>query len=123
MTTSQTTGRLGRAVLGLLAAAAAVVAGGGQPPAGGRAPAAVPPEGLRENTPAVHALVNARIVIDPKHTIERGTVVFRDGVIVAVGPAGEVKPPADARVWDLTGRTIYPGLIDAYGELADSQRS
>src|SRR5439155_19544176 len=44
-----------------------------------------------------------------------------DGVIVAVGEAGDTTPPADARVWDLAGRTVYPGLIDAYSELTDPQ--
>jgi imidazolonepropionase-like amidohydrolase len=35
----------------------------------------------------------------------------RDGVIAAVGAA--VQPPADARVIDGAGLTVYPGLIDA----------
>src|SRR5687768_3690576 len=82
----------------------------------GQPPSTVPPEGLRDNTPAVHALVNAKIVVAPGKAIEKGTVVIRDGAIVAVGPAGEVEAPADARVWDLAGKTVYPGLIDAYSE-------
>jgi imidazolonepropionase-like amidohydrolase len=82
-------------------------------------PSTVPPDGLRDNTPAVHALVNARLVLAPGRAIEKGTVVVRDGAIVAVGASADVTPPADARVWDLSGRTVYPGLIDAYGELGD----
>lgn len=74
-------------------------------------------EGLHENTPAVHALTNARIVVSPGNVIAKGAVVLRDGVVAAVG--ADVVPPPDARVWDLTGRTIYPGLIDAYSEPAD----
>ena len=27
-------------------------------------------------------------------------------------------PPADARVWQAQGKTLYPGLIDAYSELS-----
>lgn len=69
-----------------------------------------PVEGLHQNTPGVHALVNARIVQAPGRVIEKGTVVLRDGVIEAVG--ADVKPPADARIWDLSGLTVYPGLID-----------
>jgi len=68
-------------------------------------------EGIRENTPKVHALVNARIVHGPGRVIEKGTIVLRDGTIEAVG-AG-VKPPTDARVWDYEGLTIYPGLIES----------
>ncbi|MCH8019564.1 hypothetical protein IH785_06865, partial [candidate division KSB1 bacterium] len=74
-----------------------------------------PIEGIRENTPKVHALVNARIVQAPGRVIEKGTIVLRDGTIEAVG-AG-VKPPADARVWDYEGLTIYPGLIESYSHL------
>ena len=55
-----------------------------------------PAVGLRNNLPQVHALVNARIVTAPGLKISRGTVVVRDGMIVAVGAA--VKVPADARV-------------------------
>jgi imidazolonepropionase-like amidohydrolase len=57
-----------------------------------------------------YALTNARIVVAPGRVIERGTVVLRDGRIVAVGP--QVQVPADALAIDLTGRTVYAGLID-----------
>ena len=60
-------------------------------------------------------MTNARIVAAPGKTIEKGTVLIRDGVIVEAGP--DVKIPADARVWDLAGKTIYPGFIDAYSRL------
>ena len=73
-----------------------------------------PVEGLRENTPEVHALVGGRIVVSPGRVIEKGTLVVRDGRIEAVG---DVETPADARVWDLTGKTISPGLIDAFTEV------
>ena len=75
----------------------------------------VPKQGIRENDPRVHALTNARIVAAPGKTIEKGTVLIRDGLIVEVGP--DVKVPAEARVWDLAGRTIYPGFIDSYSRL------
>ena len=44
-----------------------------------------PPEGLRKNTPNVHAFINARIVQAPGKVISNGTLVIRDGVITAVG--------------------------------------
>ena len=74
-----------------------------------------PKQGIRENDPRFHALTNARIITAPGKTIEKGTVLIRDGLIVEVG--GAVKIPADARVWDLTGKTIYPGFIDSYSHL------
>lgn len=56
------------------------------------------------------ALTNARIETVTRGVIERGTVVIRDGLIEAVG--ADVRPPADARIVDVAGRRIYPGLID-----------
>jgi len=61
------------------------------------------------------ALTNARIETVTKGVIERGTIVVRDGLIQAVG--ADVAPPADARVLDLNGRTVYPGLIDLISNL------
>lgn len=77
----------------------------------------VPPPGIREHTPAIHALTNLRIVVAPGMVIDRGTIVVRDGVIVAAGAT--VAVPADARVWDMEGKTAYPGLIDAYTEMSE----
>jgi imidazolonepropionase-like amidohydrolase len=57
------------------------------------------------------ALTNARIeTAGAAGVIERGTIVIRDGLIVAVGAT--VTVPADARVLDLARKTVYPGLID-----------
>jgi imidazolonepropionase-like amidohydrolase len=41
-------------------------------------------------------------------------VVVRGETIEAAGPAGEVKVPEGARVIDLPGTTLLPGLIDAH---------
>ena len=60
---------------------------------------------------SAYALTNARIVPVSGPTIERGTVVIRDGLIAAVGAS--VTAPLDARVIDGTGLTVYPGIIDA----------
>lgn len=62
----------------------------------------------------VYAITNARIVTVSGQTIDRGTLVIRNGLIAGVG---NVQPPADARVIDGTGLIIYPGLIDAYTNL------
>jgi imidazolonepropionase-like amidohydrolase len=57
------------------------------------------------------AITNARIVTVSGPTIEKGTVVIRDGLIQAVG--ADAKAPADAQVIDATGLTVYPGFIDS----------
>lgn len=49
--------------------------------------------------------------------IENGSVVIENGKITAVGPAASTRAPANARVIDCTGMTIYPGLIDAESHL------
>jgi imidazolonepropionase-like amidohydrolase len=72
-----------------------------------------PAMGLRQNTPTVHAFTNARIVQAPGTTIEGATLIIRDGLISSVGSASI---PQDARIWDMKGMTIYPGLIDAYSD-------
>lgn len=64
----------------------------------------------------VYAITNARVVTVSGSTIERGTVVVRDGLIAAVG--ANVSAPPDARTIDGTGLTIYPGLFDASTSLA-----
>lgn len=74
-----------------------------------------PQVGIRENPPQVHAFINAKIVTVSGAVIPRGTVVFRDGEITAVGT--NIAIPADARIWDLTGKTVYPGLIESYSHL------
>jgi len=69
----------------------------------------------RRSVPATYAITNARLVPVSSPAIEKGTIVVRDGLIAAIG--ANVSVPADARVIDGTGLTVYPGLIDAYGSL------
>jgi imidazolonepropionase-like amidohydrolase len=71
-------------------------------------------EGLRTNTPAVHALTNLTIVVAPGKRIEKGTVVIRDGIIHSAGAS--VSVPPDARVWDCSGLTAYAGMIDLFSD-------
>src|SRR5437868_9100106 len=72
-------------------------------------PSTTPVVGLAQNTPAIFALTNLRIVSEPGKVIDKGTIVVRDGVIEAVG--ADVRPPSDARVVDLAGKTAYAGLV------------
>lgn len=65
----------------------------------------------------VVALTGAKLVTmaaDDGGIIEDGVVVVRDARIVAVGKRGAVEIPADAKVVDVTGKTIIPGLVDAH---------
>src|SRR5437588_1890506 len=71
---------------------------------------ALPFVALRAEAPHVYAIRGARIVTAAGSPIESGTVVFRKGIIEAVGASVTVPPEAD--VIDGKGLTVYPGLID-----------
>jgi imidazolonepropionase-like amidohydrolase len=66
-----------------------------------------------------YAITNARIVTVSGAVIERGTIVIRNGLIHALGAS--VTAPADARIIDGTGLTVYPGLLDSYTNLGMPQ--
>ena len=109
--------------LGLTSAAAAVALVAGpalqaqnQPPAatatGGLAPlsAPIPPAGR------LVAITNATIMTASRGTIERGTILIRDGKIAAVG--ADVSAPQGATIIDGTGKYVIPGIIDAHSHSA-----
>lgn len=54
--------------------------------------------------------------------IANGTILIRDGVIVAVGTSSDVEIPEGAPVIDITGATIIPGLIDLHVHLGGPDR-
>jgi len=58
----------------------------------------------------IYAIQGARIVPVSGAVIDNGTIVFRDGVITAVG--ANVTVPAGAQVFPGKGLSVYPGLID-----------
>ncbi len=61
------------------------------------------------------AFVGGTIVtMNGAEVIQNGTVVVDQNRIVAVGPAGRVTIPADARRVDARGKFLIPGLVDAH---------
>jgi imidazolonepropionase-like amidohydrolase len=74
-----------------------------------------PPLAAQRNVPSTYAITNAKLVPVSAAVIPKGTIVVRDGLIVAVG--ANVAVPADARVIDGTGLTVYPGLFDSFGTI------
>lgn len=84
------------------------------------------------DTPVV-ALTNVRVIDGTGAPARAGqTVVVRDGSIVALGATGSVEVPANARILDLAGKSVLPGLVmvhehlyypvgpGVYGNLAES---
>lgn len=64
----------------------------------------VPPERV--------ALTNARIIPVVGPQLDKGTILVERGKIAAVG--ADVEIPYDARVFDLSGKVLFPGLIDVH---------
>lgn len=107
----------------VLAALAALTAGSlrvfgqaGQPTSD--SPLAPPPNGVRKTEPAGgwQALVGATVHVSPTKTIEKATVVVRDGKIVSVDERGG-PAPAGAQSRDASGLHIYAGFIEPYLEV------
>lgn len=75
----------------------------------------VHPARVRGDEGEAYAIRGATLVTVTNGTITDGTIVIRRGLIEAVG-AG-IPVPADARVIDGKGLTVYPGLFDSYTNL------
>ncbi len=61
------------------------------------------------------ALVGGRVItLKGDEVLEDGVVVVRGDRLVAVGPRAEVKVPEGARVVDVRGKTLMPGLVDVH---------
>jgi hypothetical protein len=58
------------------------------------------------------ALKGGKLLTITHGVIENGVVVMQNGRITAVGGAGTAIP-SSAKVIDVTGMTVYPGLIDS----------
>jgi imidazolonepropionase-like amidohydrolase len=93
----------------LLLLVAAATAQAKKPPK--PAPAAAP-AGAASTANETIALKGGKLLTITHGVIENGVVVMQNGRIAAVGGAGTAIP-AGAKVIDVTGMTIYPGLIDS----------
>src|SRR5690606_1057507 len=69
-----------------------------------------------ERRTMVLAITNARIMTVSDGVIESGTVLVDDGGTIAADGA-EVAVPDEAEVIDAGGRTLTPGLVDAFSHL------
>ena len=65
------------------------------------------------------ALRGATIHTVTRGVIQNGTIIFEAGKITAVG--ANLAIPAGTKVVDVTGKHIYPGLIDAYSTVGISE--
>lgn len=69
-------------------------------------------DGVKEENTNYMAFTNANLTITPGQTVKNGTLLIRDGVIVASGKS--VKVPENSVIVDLQGKYLYPSFIDPY---------
>jgi imidazolonepropionase-like amidohydrolase len=66
------------------------------------------------------AFKGARIItMEGDEVIEDGVLVVYRNKIEAIGKANEISIPSDAKVIDVSGKTIIPGLIDVHAHLGN----
>ena len=65
------------------------------------------------------AYTNAKIIPIIGPVIENGTILIRNGKIVAVGDVNKVIMTMDATVIDAKGKTIMPGLVDTHSHIGE----
>lgn len=70
-----------------------------------------------QNTP--QAFVGARVIPIVGAPIENGVLVVENGKITAVGARNAVQIPANAQVFDVTGKTIMPGIVDSHSHIGE----
>jgi imidazolonepropionase-like amidohydrolase len=73
-----------------------------------------PVNGVADKRSTLYAFTNAVIVKDAQTILPSGTLLIKEGRIIAVGT--QVAVPPDAAVIDCKGKHIYPSFIDIYGD-------
>ncbi|QNM86467.1 amidohydrolase family protein [Polaribacter pectinis] len=68
--------------------------------------------GVKTKKNTMVAFENATIYVTPQKVIKKGTLLIKDGKVVAVGKSEKI--PAGTKTIDLKGKTIYPSFIDMY---------
>ncbi|WP_299225842.1 amidohydrolase family protein [uncultured Psychroserpens sp.] len=64
------------------------------------------------------ALKNVRLItMEGNEVIENGTIIIKNNRIDAIGKTSEVNVPSGAKVYDLSGKTIMPGIVDVHAHI------
>ena len=71
-------------------------------------------DGVHTNTSNYTAITNAKIYITPTQIIEKGTLLVKEGKVVASGASVEI--PKNSIIIDIDGKSIYPSFIDLYSD-------
>jgi len=66
------------------------------------------------------ALKDARIItMEGNEVIEKGTIIINGNKIESIGSSDKINIPANAKVYNLEGKTIIPGIVDAHAHLGN----
>ncbi|WP_458626179.1 amidohydrolase family protein [Winogradskyella sp. PC D3.3] len=64
------------------------------------------------------ALKGARLItMEGNEVIENGTIVINSNIIESIGNTSDITIPSDAKVYDVSGKTIMPGMVDAHAHI------
>jgi imidazolonepropionase-like amidohydrolase len=80
-----------------------------------RSPPPAPPLAPNTDTKPIF-IANATILTITRGTIEKGSILIRNGKIAELGKG--LRPPADAQIIDATGQFVMPGIIDCHSHVA-----
>ncbi|MCB9639519.1 MAG: PD40 domain-containing protein [Myxococcales bacterium] len=78
---------------------------------------------LKLQLPVAHpqgtlALTNLRLLtMGPQGIIPNGTILIKDGQILAIGPSASVKIPQGVGIIDMKGHTATPGFVDTHAHM------
>ncbi len=71
---------------------------------------------------AYTAMVGATIIDGNGGTpVTDGVLLIRDGRVVAIGTRDQVNIPGDAKISDVSGKFIMPGIINAHGHVGNTK--
>ncbi|MDB4903332.1 MAG: translocation protein TolB [Mucilaginibacter sp.] len=67
------------------------------------------------------AFTNARIItMKGDEVIENGIIIIDQNKVSAIGKAADIQIPADAKIYDIRGKTVMPGIVDVHAHLNTS---
>jgi Tol biopolymer transport system component/imidazolonepropionase-like amidohydrolase len=66
----------------------------------------------------VIAFKGARIItMEGNEVIENGTIIIKENKIEAIGKTEDINIPSNVKVYDVTGKTIMPGMLDVHAHV------
>jgi imidazolonepropionase-like amidohydrolase len=67
---------------------------------------------VKDERPEAYAFTNVTVQVSPTEKIDGATVLIKDGKIVEIGKS--IRVPTGYQQMDLSGKWLYPGMIDLY---------